>query len=275
MTNSDKCCNEQKFDERYLELGVPILSFGATLIGVAVWHSGREIGFQYFSIGCVIASCLLAYLAWIRPRKDIVALSTPVYAFVFFVVPTDFESGLVLQMLYAASLTLLLVRLKRRFGASHASAASGKELSVPLMEYVVKTHDAFSGTTPETGHTAAMVISQFAFGEYGIAARSSASVTSQPEGTGRLLARSFEIVYEQAIILERSEPRPVQYLTFSPEFEALLAKVVPLSGTDDRKFDTTLDNALLLLFSAAWNASEGDRSHLIACQGFLMKLIAD
>ena len=60
--------------QRYLELAIPIFSFGITLIGVLVWMMGFEINFQFFALGCVISSCLLAYLAWIRPKKDIVAL---------------------------------------------------------------------------------------------------------------------------------------------------------------------------------------------------------
>ncbi len=118
--------------QRYLELAIPLLSFGATLVGVLVWKMGFEIGFQYFAIGCVIGSFLLAYLAWNRPKKDIVALSTPIYAIIFFIVPTDYVAGLTLQLLYAASLTILIVRLNYRFGESHTAVSSGQELAAPL-----------------------------------------------------------------------------------------------------------------------------------------------
>jgi hypothetical protein len=275
MTDSDKTCAEKKNNERYLEFAVPIVSFGATFAGVVVWQAGVRIGFQYFSIGCMAASCILAYLAWIRPRKDIVSLSTPLYAFIFFVVPTDFMAGLVLQLLYAASLSILLLRLKRRFGATQSAVASGKELAAPLLDYVQRTCEIFSGTPRETGHAAAVIISQFALGDYGVVARVASTATGQPEVTGPLLDRAFEIVHEQAAVLERTLPRPEKFRTFEPGYEAQLAKHMFPSDSDDRKFDTTLENALLILFSTGWNASEADRPYLLACQDFIMRLLAE
>ncbi len=275
MTSSDTTNIPESTNQRYLELAIPLLSFGATFAGILLWRAGFEIGFQYFSIGCAIGSVLLAYLAWIRPKKDIVALSTPIYAFIFFVVPTDYASGVLLQLLYASSLTLLLVRLKYRFGESHTAVSSGKELSAPLRDYIGKTREAVTSTNPRTGHTAAVAISQFSLGEYAAAARTAATGTGQPEETGELLARAFGIVSEQGRVLERSIPRPEPFLTFSPEHESLLAKPLQASDSEDRRFDATLDNALLLLFSAAWNTSEEDRGHLLACQGFAMRLLED
>ena len=50
--------------------------------------SGIHPGFRIASAGCIIASFILAYLAWIRPKKDIVALTTPMYSIIFFVLPS-------------------------------------------------------------------------------------------------------------------------------------------------------------------------------------------
>ena len=275
MDNSEKSCGEPKTSERYLEYAVPILAFGSTFAGVVVWEAGVRIGFQYYSLGCVIASCVLAYLAWIRPRKDIVALSTPLYAFIFFVVPTEFMSGLVLQLLYGASLSILLLRLKRRFGATHADVASGKVLVPPLLAYVQRTCDAVASTRPETGHAAAVIISQFALGEYGAVIRLAATATGQTDDSLPFLNRAFEIIHEQTAVLERFQPRPAQFRTFDPGYEAQLAKHLLPSDSDDKKFDTTLENALLILFSTAWNTSEADRPHLLACQDFMLRLIAE
>lgn len=258
--------------QRYLEFAVPVVSFGATLVGVLLWRMGYELNFQFFAIGCVIGSCLLAYLAYIRPKKDIVALSTPIYAFIFFVVPTDFMSGLTLQLLYSVSLTLLLVRLKYRFGATHTAVSLGKELSAPLKAYLDETSKAVTGISPYDAHRAALVISQASTGEYAQAARSAGMVTESAELPG-VLTRAFAIVHEHAIILELSLPRPEPFLTFLPEDEGLLAKPLPPEYSEDRKFDAMFDNAMLLLFSAAWNTAEADRPHLIACQTFVQKLL--
>lgn len=261
--------------QRYLELAIPIFSFGVTLIGVLVWMMGFEINFQFFAFGCVISSCLLAYLAWIRPKKDIVALSTPIYAFIFFVVPTDYVSGLTLQILYSVSLTLLLIRLKYRFGSPHTEVSLGKELASPLKIYVEQTRDSVTGISTVTAHRAAVVINQFSTGEYGEAARISGIITGQSTDKKGVpyLTHAFEIVEEHATILEQSLPRPENYRTFLPEDEGLLANPTVPSYSDDRKFDAMLDNALLLLFSIAWNNSEVDRPHLLACQKFVLKLL--
>ena len=263
--------------QRYLELAIPIFSFGITLIGVLVWMMGFEINFQFFALGCVISSCLLAYLAWIRPKKDIVALSTPIYAFIFFVVPTDYVSGLTLQLLYAVSLTLLLIRLKYRFGSSHTEVSLGKELASPLKIYVEQTRDAVTGISTVTAHRAAVVINQFSTGDFGEAARISGIITGQSTEKNSIpyLTHAFEIVEEHATILEHSLPRPENYRTFLPEEDGLLANPPLPSYSEDRKFDAMLDNALLLLFSIAWNNSEVDRPHLLACQTFALKLLGE
>ena len=259
--------------QQYLELVIPLFSFGVTFTGVLLWMMGFEINFQFFSIGCVIGSCLLAYLAWIRPKKDIVALSTPIYAFIFFVVPTDYMSGLTLQLLYAVSLTLLLFRLKYRFGATYTAVSLGKELSPPLKVYLAETHDVVTGISLHYAHQAALVISQVSTGEYALAARSAGIVAEQSAELPGVLTRAFAIVHEHATILELSLPRPKPYITFLKEDVDLLAKPLHMEYSEDRKFDTTFDNAMLLLFSAAWNTAEADRPHLAACQTFLLKLL--
>jgi hypothetical protein len=268
MTPTDPSCASETIDHRYLELAVPLLSFGATAAGVLAWQAGYPISFQYFAIGCVIGSCLLAYLAWIRPRKDIVALSTPLYAFIFFVVPTDYASGLVLQLLYAVSLTLLLLRLKYRFGSPHTTVSSGKELSAPLQAYADRTCDRVMVSTAD-GHRAAVVISRIAMGEYAGAAGPS----GQPADESPALSRAFAIVSEHAAILDRGLPRPDLFLDFPPEDADMLAIPSTAGSTEEQRFDTTFDNALLLLFAAAWNSSPADRPHLLAYQEFLRKLL--
>lgn len=276
MTHSEGTILSDCNNQRYLEFAIPFISFGVTLVGVLAWNVGFEINFQFFSIGCVIGSCLLAYLAWIRPKKDIVALSTPIYAFIFFVVPTDYMSGLTLQLLYSVSLTLLLLRLKYRFGMYHTAVSLGKELAAPLKSYVEKNRDAIVGISPESAHLAAVVISQFTCGEYHEVARLTTNVTVKPEDLAAIsyLTRAFAIVHEHSIVLEQSLPRPEPSQTFLPEDEVLLANPQHPEYSEDRKFDTTFDNALLLLFSVAWNNAPADRVHLLTCQQFVLKLLA-
>jgi hypothetical protein len=272
MTSLKNTIQSMVNNQRNLEFAIPIIAFGATLIGVLLWNMGFPIYFPFFGIGCLISSCLLAYLAWIRPKKDIVALSTPIYAIIFFAGPTDFSAGLTLQLLYAVSITLLLVRLKYRFGTSHTAVSLGKELASPLKMYAGQTSEALNRVSPEAAHQAAIVISQFAQGEYRQVARVAGAVSGQPDGIPAV-ERAFTIVHEHSLILDKSLPRPEPYRAFLPEDEGLLANPPHPEYSEDRKFDAQLDNALLLLFSAAWQGAEADRSHLLSCQAFLLKLV--
>ena len=66
------------------------------------------IDLRVTAAGCVCASFTLAYLAWILPKKDIVALTTPIYAIIFFAVPLDDPvATIILELLYAISLSIL------------------------------------------------------------------------------------------------------------------------------------------------------------------------
>ena len=260
----------------WMELAVPLLSFGGALLAIIFWISGAPFDYRISILGCVLASWVLAYLAWIRPKKDIVALSTPLYSFIFIAVPTDIFSSIILELLYAVSLTILLVRLKLRFGRSGTAAYGVKELSDPLKTYIEQTFRSCAGTSPETGHSAAVIFVRFAEGNYGEAARVSGTAAGQREDTGdtSCLTRAFKIVKEHAELLDTSLPRPQTFLAFSPEDADLLAMPTDPSHDEDMEFYTTLDNALLLLFSVAWTVSERDRPHLLACQAFAQKLLS-
>ena len=278
-TATDDPKQERHADEmlnRWLELAVPLLSFGGALLTIIFWISNTPLDFRISILGCVLASWVLAYLAWIRPKKDIVALSTPLYSFIFIAVPTDVFSSVILELLYAASLTILLVRLKYRFGRTGTAAFGVKELADPLKTYVEQTSSSWAGTSPETGHSAAVIFVRFAEGNYGEATRVSGTAAGRLEDTGDnpCLTRAFKIVREHAALLDASLPRPQTFLTFSPDDAAQLAKPVPVSEESDREFYTTLDNALLLVFSVAWTASEQDRPHLRACEAFAQKLLS-
>jgi hypothetical protein len=278
MTLAKETPQPSRINERYLEIAIPVVSFGATLAGILAWQMGFQINFQFFAIGCLVGSCLLAYLAWIRPKKDIVALSTPIYGIIFFVMPTEYEVGATIQLLYAVSLTIMLFRLKHRFGKPGSEAAMGKKLADTLQTYVEQTRDAFTGIHPETAHEAAVVFVQFTHGEYQHAAQRAGAAAAGQMGNkehAATIVRAFNIIKEHAELIDKSQPRPVAYEVFRPEESVLLANPHPPAYDDDHEFFAMLDNALLLLFSIAWNYSEADRPHLLACQAFVLKLLGE
>jgi hypothetical protein len=274
-TPSSEKGNPGAIPHRWLELAVPLFSFGGALLAVVVLISEIPLDSRITILGCVFASWVLAYLAWIRPRKDIVALSTPLYSFIFLAVPTDTFSSIVLQLLYAISLTILLLRLKFRFGEPGTAATLGKELGGSLLAYTKHTRDSFGSVSPETAHAATLAFVRFAEGNYEQSAQSAknALVDTGTADPGTVLMRAFGIVREHAVLLHTSKPRPLNYLVFTGTDLPLLARSPLKAKDDERAFYLALDNALLVLFSAAWNNSERDHPYLLACQAFAQKLM--
>ncbi|MCX6689716.1 MAG: hypothetical protein NTZ39_08550 [Methanoregula sp.] len=262
---------------RSLEYAIPLFAFGGALIGIFFWMYNVPVDIRVPIFGCVIASCILAYLAWIRPRKDIVALTTPIYSFIFLGFPIDNFSAVVLEVLYAVSLSILLVRLKYRFGVASAPVLDKKELADPLLKsYVEKTRDVLVLTGAEPAHSAAVVFVRFAEGEFLAAARGAESAIAHLSDASapRSLQHAFAIVKEQSERLDKSLVQPESFLVFPPEDAGMLAKVPDPKFGKPEEYDTALDNALLVLYAGAWNASETDHPHLLECQPFAQRLLA-
>lgn len=260
--------------DRYAGSLVPLLAFGTTLAGMALNSAGLVFEIRYAAIGGFLASCLLAYLAWTRLHRDIVALSTPIYGFLFLVTPMDYDGGIVIQLVYACGLTLLTARLYHRFGSGSPARSPGTGLTGgPLADYADSAGKSLSGLGPEAGHSAATVFLRFSAGEYGDAAVLS-QAASRTQGMPPAVARAFGIVCQHAELLDRGLPRPETFRAFLNDDAGLLAKPLPGSGDPDRAFETELDNALLLLFSAGWHASPADRPALRASRGFAENLLA-
>ncbi|MDD1696088.1 MAG: hypothetical protein LUQ54_04245, partial [Methanoregula sp.] len=253
-----------------------VISFGGILIAFFFLSQGNIQDIRIASAGCIIASFILAYLAWIRPKKDIVALTTPLYAIILFVLPSELIPDLILPILYAISLTILLVRLKYRFGKPGTAVTMGKELGGSLKTYIDQTREPLKNLSFETAHYATLAFVQFAQGDYAKVARISETVSGTDDNPVRdqCVARAFSIVKEHAALLDKALPRPEFYQSFNPEHAELLAKHLPPGMDEDHAFYLALDNALLLLYSAAWNGSEKDRPHLLARQPFAQKLIS-
>jgi hypothetical protein len=100
-------------DRRYLWLLVPAFSWGGVLAGVILPFSPPYLSFG--AIGCVLGSIAIAVLALQKRRKDIVSLCTPIFAVIIFITPLETPPGLLMQVLYAATLTALVIRLEKRF----------------------------------------------------------------------------------------------------------------------------------------------------------------
>jgi hypothetical protein len=89
-------------------LSVGAISIGASLLGWALQTDLLGIA------GCFLGSILLAAVAYLKPRKDIVALLTPMYAVIIFY-GLEMPPTIWTQILFAVSITILAIRLEQRF----------------------------------------------------------------------------------------------------------------------------------------------------------------
>ena len=261
-----------------MELAVPAFSFGGAAVAILFDVLGIPLDFHYPAFGCVIASIILAYLAWLRPKKDIVAISTPIYSIIFFIVPGDFSIGILLQLLYAVSLTALLIRLKYRFGSS-ASHSCHTDESGPLGVYVSKVTQLILPVSPPVAGDAGTVFIRFAHGEYEAAARL-ATARSQELSKERQecdpLAVAFAIVAEQAAHTSTDSIVLDEFKKFSPEEFAFLYNPADNYADREQEYATSLDNALLLLYAVALCDEDNDRKNDVSsCQQFARKIAGD
>ncbi|WP_245320516.1 hypothetical protein [Methanofollis sp. W23] len=100
---------------------VPAVAFGGLLVSVvALLVAGESVMNVYHPYwaagkwGCIIASFVLGYAAYQKKRKDLVSLLAPLYAVLIFLTG-DFSGGPIMQVAYAATITILAVRLEKRF----------------------------------------------------------------------------------------------------------------------------------------------------------------
>ncbi|MGD9937900.1 MAG: hypothetical protein AB7S61_10565 [Methanoregulaceae archaeon] len=110
--------------ERLLAVSIPVIAFGGIPIAIALARAGWIDDPGTFAWGCVIGSALIAYLAYIKPKKDIVSLLVPVFALLIFIVPLEMKPTVLTQVLFAATLTALVVRLQLRFSKKKGDAGT-------------------------------------------------------------------------------------------------------------------------------------------------------
>lgn len=100
--------------EKILSVAVLALVWGGIAVAVMLSRLGIIEDPGTFFWGCIAGSFALAYLAVKKKKLDIVSLLTPVYAVIIFT-SLDIAPNLLLQTLYAASITALLFRIHLRF----------------------------------------------------------------------------------------------------------------------------------------------------------------
>ena len=119
-----------------LYLAVPVTSFGGTGLALLLESLGLITNPGEFGWGCVAGACILCYLSYTRPRRDIVSLLAPLYAALIFIVALEIRPNLILQVLFAASISILAIRLYLRFSTPQPPTKVITSMETYLEEYI-------------------------------------------------------------------------------------------------------------------------------------------
>jgi hypothetical protein len=92
---------------------VPALAWGGILAGLLIPFQPPFLSLG--DIGCFLASVAIGIIAFMRQKKDLVSLFIPVIAVFIFIFPLEQKPGLAFQIVYAISLTALVIRLEKYF----------------------------------------------------------------------------------------------------------------------------------------------------------------
>jgi len=272
--NAAALWNPSPRQERALTYAVPLVSFGGILLGVVLQHYLVITDAGTFVWGCVAGAFFLGYLAYTRPRKDIVALCAPLYAILLFLVPLEIPPTIPLQLLFAASITYLLVRLNRKFGSSGDARGGSDPMERFLHDYVERIKPEFGNIQKKTAHEIASAFFSFKFGLYqNTVEESRRALALLPDGgSNDTLKKALRIVQANAESLENAQVTAVTSVSFTEHERALLAIKLPQDKIEDPG-SLELENALILLFAVAKNTSMDDEQALEEHQKFVIKIL--
>jgi hypothetical protein len=260
--------------ELILSVAIPVISFGGTALGLALADQGIISDAGAFSWGCLAGSFLLAGLAWIKPRKDIVSLLAPLYAVIIFLLAVEVKPTVILQLLFAASLTILMIRLNIRFSTPPDKEKKEDSMEKFLYAYMTRVTPYYRSISAETGHEIASAVLSFKFGIYqnSIASAGKAIARLPGEGATSTLKKALAIIRDRAERLKVSEVKVYSDQLFSGDDFQYLAVILPMDLIESQE-TYTLDNALLLCYAVAYLSSPDDGQMLDEHQNFVIQIL--
>jgi hypothetical protein len=258
-----------------LSIAIPVISFGGTGLGVLLEWQGFIADAGSFYWGALAGSFLLAYLAWIKPRKDIVSLLAPLYGVIIFVIPLEMKPTVLLQLLFDASLTILVIRLNIRFSTPPAKDRDEDPMEKFLYAYMNRITPNFRSIDRDTAHEIASAVLSFKFGIYQNAIGSADKAIARLKGEEALssLRKALTIIRDRAESLQVSMVKSYSEKTFSADDFQYLAVVLP-PGLIESPETFTLDNALVLCYAVAYLCSPDDGQMLDEHQNFVIQILS-
>jgi hypothetical protein len=204
-----------------------------------------------------------------------VSLLAPFYAVIIFIFAVEMKPTILLQLLFAASLTVLVVRLNIRFSTPPVKEQGVDPMEKYLYEYMHRITPFFRIVDRETAHEIASAVLSFKFTLYPNAIESVDAAISRLKGEGAYTAlrKALTIIRDRARKLEQSEVKGYSGLTFTNEEEQYLAIIIPEDQIEGIEI-LTLDNALLLAYAVAYLCSPDDGQMLDEHQNFAIQILA-
>jgi hypothetical protein len=266
--------------DRIIGILVPLVSFGGTFLGMWLAATGSIPDVGEFWYGCLVGACLLSYLAWRKPRRDIVSLCAPVYAFLIFVVPLENRPTLALELVFSASISLMVIRLEWKFSdgsvpvAISENTGTGEPMERYLDEYISRMKTVYGDIGAAPAHEIATTFLSFKFGlwETTIEAADHAIANLGNDEPHAVLKKALRIVRERADNLRNSDVTPVTVAAFDRSDAPYIAIVLPDELVEDPP-TLTLHNALLLTYAVAYLRSSADEQALDEHRRFVIGII--
>ena len=105
---TDKTLSAQRLP-KYAWVSAPIIAFAGIAVGTLLDINAIGIG------GCIISSFIICGIALLKPKRDLVSLLVPLFAILIFNPWSEFTTGPIMQILFAATITVIAVRLEKRY----------------------------------------------------------------------------------------------------------------------------------------------------------------
>ena len=99
----------------YAWIAVPVVALGSVGLGAMLGLQDMPLLANPGILGCIIASFYLGFLAFFKPKKDIVSLLVPLFALIIFNPYNEISKGFVMQVLFAATISLVAFRLEQSY----------------------------------------------------------------------------------------------------------------------------------------------------------------
>jgi len=227
-----------------------------------------------FWYGPAIGAFLLGYLAWLKPRLDVVSICAPIFAILILIVPLDAKPGLLIVILFAVSIIILTIRLEKRF-STPVILSEEDPMEHYLYDYMERLRLMYKDIDRKTAHEIAQAFLTFRFGLYGNTVKQAddAILLMKDTEPQKVLKKALTMMRERARNLENADVTPVTDIFFVDDDAPYLAIHIPEEANQDPA-TLQLDNAIILIYSVSYMTSEDDEQTLDEHQKYIIGILS-